>query len=584
VADSVAAPELEASFGRAARRVRGRLLLRSVLSGVAFGLAAGAVATAGLWWLGRGELRPFGAALGLLGGAVGALLGRRRRWSDEDVALYLDHQLESREQVVTALGLRSQASEAALHLKASAAATIATALPRLRGPKVLDAPQLFAPFGAAALGWLLWLPLPPVDAPEVPPGAERVQSREVKGLERIEALRDLRGRSPEDERRLRALAEEARKLRRDLEQGVEKRDALLRMAKLRDAIAELRSELGSEHNRPGLEAAIAALEKAPGLGDAARALGDGDLTEFDREMQRLANQAEQAARESARAALKEAERAAREKGASLLGDALKEQQQTLAEREANAEALRQLGEALKSGLDPQALEDLRELGESGDPEAARRLARSMGQALSKLSAEERERLAEQLKQEIGRSAEGSMTPMTREELQELARRLASPEGQRELQEHLRQLADPARGREAQREGALDDAERGLGAAERGLGPLPLPMPGTGTREPLGAQTGQDPSAQGSGDGRSKPTGETQRVPAPELRAKADVQRSGAGPMHAATLGRAPARPGDTANQRGTGSLGSVAPAEIGAIEQSEVPEEYREHVGRYFEP
>jgi hypothetical protein len=74
------------------------------------------------------------------------------------------------------------------------------------------------------------------------------------------------------------------------------------------------------------------------------------------------------------------------------------------------------------------------------------------------------------------------------------------------------------------------------------------------------------------------------VTAPELRAKANVQRSGVGPMHAATLGRAPARPGDTANQRGTGSLGSVAPGEVGAIEQSEVPEEYREHVGRYFEP
>jgi hypothetical protein len=74
------------------------------------------------------------------------------------------------------------------------------------------------------------------------------------------------------------------------------------------------------------------------------------------------------------------------------------------------------------------------------------------------------------------------------------------------------------------------------------------------------------------------------VTAPELRSKANVQRSGVGPMHAATLGRAPARPGDTANQRGTGSLGSVAPGEIGAVEQSEVPEEYREHVGRYFEP
>ena len=51
-----------------------------------------------------------------------------------------------------------------------------------------------------------------------------------------------------------------------------------------------------------------------------------------------------------------------------------------------------------------------------------------------------------------------------------------------------------------------------------------------------------------------------------------------------TLGRAPSRPGETANQAGTGALGQAGPSELGGVEGSEVPEEYREQVGRYFQP
>jgi hypothetical protein len=42
--------------------------------------------------------------------------------------------------------------------------------------------------------------------------------------------------------------------------------------------------------------------------------------------------------------------------------------------------------------------------------------------------------------------------------------------------------------------------------------------------------------------------------------------------------------GESANQLGTGSLGAVGPTEIGAVEGTDIPEEYREQVGRYFEP
>lgn len=588
--DTTASPELERWFGQATRKVRSRLWARRVLSGVAIGLCAGSVAAGALWWQRQGPLRPLTAGFGLLGAAAGALLSARKRWSDEEVALYLDEKLGTDERIVTALGLRGQSTEAARFVTTSAALALKDGLPRLRGPKVLDAAHWLAPLGAGAIAWLSLTQLPPAPAVVAPPGVEKIRSGSVQGLERIEALKSQKGRSPEDERRLRALAEEAKKLRGELAQGMEKREALSRMAKLRDTIAELRSELGKPQNRQGLEAAIGALNEHPELRKAARALGDGDITAFDREMQRLANQAEKQSRESAKEALEQAERAAREKGAPGLAEALKEQREALARRSAEADALRELAKALEGQLDPEALEDLKEFGQSGDPKSGQRLAEAMGKALSKLSAAERQRLAEQLKKQMAQQQGGAAAPMMREEMEEMARRLASPEGQKELEEQLRRLADPKQTPEAQRDGALDDAERGLGEAERGLGMVPMPAPGGGNPSPA---PGNQSSESGDGNGgpgsqrdsgQGSHEGESQKVEAPELRSKANVARSGVGPMHAATLGRAPARPGDTANQRGTGALGSAAPGEIGAVEQSEVPEEYREHVGRYFEP
>lgn len=587
---AAASSELEQSFGLAQRRVRGRLWLRRVLTSTAVGLCAGTLCAGALWWTRHGELRPFAAGLGLVGATVGAAMAARRRWSDQDVALYLDEKLGREQEVVTALGLRLETHEAAVHVQRSAAQALRDGLPKLRGPKVWDAPQILGPVAGAAIAWLSILPLPKAPTLVTPPGIERIQNGNVKGLERIEALKDKKGRNPEDERRLRALAEEARKLRSELGQGMEKREALSRMAKLRDSIAELRSEIGKEQNRQGLEAALGALNEHPELRKATRALGDGDITAFDKEMQRLANQAEKEARESAKQALEEAERAAREKGAQGLADALKQEREAQAQRSAEADALRELAKALEGQLDPDALEDLKEFGQSGDPKAAQRLAEAMGKALAKLSEEERKRLAEQLKKQMAGQQGGAASPMTREEMEEMARRLASPEGQKELEEQLRRMVSPEQTPEAQRDGALDDAERGLGEAERGMGMTPMPMPMEGPGQGSGKSGAGDsqPGAPGPGShhdtGTGDHEGQSQAVDGPELRSKANVPRSGIGPMHSATLGRAPARAGDTANQRGTGSLGSVAQGEIGAVEQSEVPEEYREHVGRYFEP
>jgi hypothetical protein len=69
-----------------------------------------------------------------------------------------------------------------------------------------------------------------------------------------------------------------------------------------------------------------------------------------------------------------------------------------------------------------------------------------------------------------------------------------------------------------------------------------------------------------------------------LRAKARARLLPGAPMHGSSLGRAPARAGETANQAGTGILGQVGPDQVSGAQRSEVPEEYREQVGRYFQP
>ena len=79
-------------------------------------------------------------------------------------------------------------------------------------------------------------------------------------------------------------------------------------------------------------------------------------------------------------------------------------------------------------------------------------------------------------------------------------------------------------------------------------------------------------------------GSTPEVAGKELRSKADAHMQAGAPMHSATLGRAPARAGETANQLGAGSLGTAQQTEVGAVDHSNIPEEYREQVGRYFEP
>lgn len=588
----------EARFRAWARRVRARAALRTALTGLGVGAALG-VAAALCAHFGRlADARPW-VAVGLAGAGLGVGLveARRRRWSDAEVALYLDARWGSAETITTALdlGRRSSPPPGAEVALSQAVELLERGDRSSAEPRILSRAQLLIPLAALAGIGIAFLPPPPAEAsaPQAP-GSDIVKLEKLAGLDRIEALERLGGTTPEERERLKRIAEEARKLRAELKKGVERREALAALAKLRDDIAAERLKLGDASNRAALDAALAELERKGALKQAAKALGEGDLVAFDEEMQRLANTLEKADREAAKEALEQAAKAARQKGSEALARALERERQKLEQAEAKAEALRELARELAGSLDAEGKKALEDYGETGSLEAQRKLTEALERALRRLSEEERKRLAENLKRRAD-SGTGKMTPMTRAELEELARRLSEKDADRLLEEQLRKLAERNPSEDAARERALDDADRGGAEAQRGLGAVPLPggaQPGPSNEQPgVGSNQKSDPAGQsgqgGPGSGKDEGTadhsGETRALDGKELRSKAEGKLLPGGALHEATLGRAPARPGETANERGAGALGSVGRIEIGAVEGTDIPEEYREQVGRYFD-
>ena len=578
------------AFQRLAERVRRRQAGRLALTGAGVGLTVGALGALGLWALRWGEWRPFAAGLGALGAVVGATLAGRRRWSESDLALYLDARLGSHETVTTALAAQGSDEPALAHVLERATSVLGGADPERVKPRLWSRWHALLPAALAAIAVISVLPLPPAPKPPpAAPGAERIQLENLKGLERIEALGRLQGQNPEQDERLKKLAEQAKKLREDLAKGLEKREALSEIAKLRDGIAAEQLKLGDRQNRPGLDAALRAFANNRALQDAQKALGNGDLTAFDDEMQKLAKRAENTDRQAAKDALEEAAKEARAKGAKGLADALDAQKRLFERRESHAEALRELAQRMKGKLSAEALEDLKEFGSSGNPEAEQRLADALERALEGLTPEERKRLAERLEQQL-EGADGNASPMAKKQLEELAKQLGRKDGIEQLKKQLKELAKPESSDDAKREQGLGDAERGGADAQRGLGAMPIPTDGEGapgSGRP-GEKAGPGDKAGGPGSkhdtGAGDHRGSTPEIAGKELRSKAEARLQAGAPMHGATLGRAPARPGETANQLGTGSLGEAQKSEVGAVDHADIPEEYREQVGRYFEP
>jgi hypothetical protein len=564
------------------------------------------------------------------GAVAGFVVARRKRWSDVDVALWLDDRLETEEAITTAVELRNQAEdddEARAVVVSTAATALAAADEKRARPAVFRPLHALAPLAVAALVFVARSPMPRLPVVAHPPGETKVQLAEVAGLKKVAELGEAKARDDAQKQRLEQIAKDADKLKADLEKGLEKREALDRIAKLRDEIAAERLTLGEGEKRAGLEAAISKLEENESTKEAAKALADHDLEKMDKEMERIANAREKRDRDSAKKALEDAANAAKANGAKDVGKALEQEKESLEEREKRAEALRDLEKAMEdSGVaSPEQRSEAESLDRKGDDATAKKLADAMGKALEKLTPEERKKLAEKLKEQASKGGK----PMDPQRMKDLADDLSTPEGQKKLEDELKEMAhEDDESPESKGQKKLDDAEEGADGAEgdvdgqgegdkgegegqgkspgegqggegqgqggpgqgqggegQGQGggkmPIPLPGPGQGSSGGDGSSGGGHHHDTGTGphDGKTEPV-----AAAGTLKSRAHGAMNKAPGMPGMTTGLTPGKTGGTANVQGTGALGAAGPSEVDGVDHSDVPEEYREQVRQYFQP
>jgi hypothetical protein len=614
-------------FERWARRVRARLATRHALTGAAIGLAI-AILPAGVAWKTRhGSLRPFAPAIGVVGACVGLAFARRRRWSDTDVALYLDERLATEEAITTAVELRNESElddPARAVVVGSAATALADGEAKKARPKLVRPIHLLVPVAAAALVYIARAPIPPAAAAPPPPGGANVQLSNVEGLKRVILLGQASARDEDQKKRLDELAKDADKLKQDLEKGVPKREAQDRIAHLRDQIAAERLSLGAGQERAGMEAAQQKLQQTDMTKDAAKALGDHDLEQLDKDMEKLANEREKSDRELAKKSLQDAADAAKQSGAPNVGKALEDQKNHMESRGNRADLLHELQKGLEgSGLEsPDLKQQADSLDKSGSDKDAKKLSDAMGKALEKLTPEERKRLAEKLKEEASKKG---VAPGDAQSMKDLADDLASPEGEKELEKRLKDLANQDdESDEAKRQKELDDAQNGAGGTEgdigkqqpgdpgsdgtpgggapgdgppagqggqaSGGGQIPIPMPGNGSGNGApGAGGSSGSGAGGSGGGHDTGAGNhggsTAPVPnANTLKSRARGPINKAQAMPGTQTGFVAGRAGGTAKTQGTAGIQSAGPSQVDGIDQSDVPQEYRDQVKQYFQP
>lgn len=596
------------AFNRWGRRVRSRLALSRVLTGAAVGLVLGAAAAGAAWKTRHGALRPASAALGLLGAGAGYVVARRKRWKDEDVALFLDARLASHEAIATAIDLESRGSdpgdEAPGHavVISKAVEALGAAKPKDVRAKWLEPWHAAVPVLGAAIAYVSLMPLPPAPPPpNAGPGADKVQLADLAGLEKVIALEAANPRDEAQRERLKRLAEEAKRIREKLKDGMEKREAQADLAKLKDGVTAERMSLGDAEERAGLESAMGKLAENPDLKKAERALGDHDLEGLDDEMEKLANKLEKNDREKAQKTLEEAAEAAKKNGAKNVAKALEDQKKRLEEKGKQSDKLKELAKDLGDGLGQEGQKALEDFGKSGSGKDQKKLEKALGDALDKMTPEQRKKLADALKKRMAETPESGGKGMSKKDLKDLAEQLGTPEGQKELEDQLKKMAEGEEGgsEEGERQKKLDDAEKGLDDAEGELGngsPMPMPMdgkgdgkdgkdgknPGDGKGDANGDQKGESGHHDDTGTGDHK--GSTSVVEGGDLKSRASGKINSGKPMPGMSLGRTSGKAGETANVQGTGALGKAGPSEVNGVDRSDVPEEYREQVGRYFEP
>ncbi|MEO0326727.1 MAG: hypothetical protein AAF447_27535, partial [Myxococcota bacterium] len=402
---------------------RGALLLTATvvpLVGAAALLLGALVPSAPRW--------PFALVAGLLPFA-GALMARARRPSPADLVLFVDQRLGADAAIVSAweLGLPGRPpGRFDAEVRGAARAALEGAEPKAVRPRLWSRAVWGLPLGAALLAGAFALPAP---SPLAEPVPDLVALQEVPALERIEDLPEI-ARSDEERARLEAVAAEAQELREALSRGLERREALDALERVREGVAAARRPESGTQQR-ARDAAIDAL--ADREAELARALALRDQGAFDRGIERAAARREAADRERAQQALDDAARAAAREGDEGLSRSLLRRRRLRGDRAEAAALARELAEAMPELLEGPLGRRLERLdrGAGAGAALAPELVDAMRQAWSRLGPEERARLAERLRglgeAENQRAREarepGAAESLSADELEEVLRRM-----------------------------------------------------------------------------------------------------------------------------------------------------------------
>jgi len=622
---------LEDAFAPWRASVNRHLVFRSALDGLTFGALAGAAWAFGAWATHHPALRAGGLAIAAAGAVAGAVRGTRHAWGDERIALYVDGVLGTPESVTSAIALGREAPPEVID-----AAIVALEQSPRRAPGRLRRMHGLALAGTIACVVLLAVRAPKPAQASPPPGTDVVKLTQVPGLDKVAEVEKLPAKDAAQKERLDKIAQEARELKKKLLEGMPRRDALDALNKLRQKVEA--EKLGANQNKAGLDAAAQALKSSgfPGLADA---LEDRDLQSFDEMMERIANEREDSDRQKAREALEKAIDEAKKKGADDVAKALEKQKQKLDARKDKGDLLRELADAMK-GTPGDPGKSLPNYHDKATDEAGKELGDALRKGLEKLTPEERKKLAEKLHEQAEKGgASGKMSPKAKKRLKDLADKLKTPEGQKELEKDLKDLANEGGGDadDDKREKGLDDADEGtddagkeLGDGKDGKGKDGKGKDGKGKdgkgkdgkgkdgkgkdgkdgdgkdgdgkdgdgkdgdgkdgdgKDGSGAGggipiPGGDPGGQpgGGGDGADH-KGKTKKTDAETLKAKAKGMGMGT-PKPMGGKITMPGTDGATATVKGTGDLAGSAADEVNGVDKADVPEAVRRQVKAYFE-
>ncbi|MEO8796726.1 MAG: hypothetical protein ABI551_02475, partial [Polyangiaceae bacterium] len=202
--------------------MRARLLTRHALSGAAIGLAIGLGAATLAWRLGRADLRKEAPiVVGAAGAVAGLVVARRKRWSDVDVALFLDERLASDEAITTAIDLNSKrgvgvqaldddATDPARAVVLSAAEdALSKNTDGKTRPAVFKPVHALLPLAAAGLVFVLRAPMPLHPILAQAPGTSTIQVADIEGLTHVAELTKVDARDEAQRERLDKIAKDA---------------------------------------------------------------------------------------------------------------------------------------------------------------------------------------------------------------------------------------------------------------------------------------------------------------------------------------------------------------------------------------